>query len=219
MMTRFATTQTVGRLLFRGHSPTSDSFYPALDFNDNVIFVAGSTEITIIDGGANDAYQHGSYSVHYGTTDELLGNLYVGSNSLGDTLTGTSTRDILTGFGGNDKLYGLGGVDNLDGGAGNDQLYGGADTDHLRGGEGNDLLDGGGGTDFLFGEGGADTYRFDALGTNVDIIRGGTNDGAGNKLVFRAPSGVTYTDSNFNFARGNFDAQYQFTRTSSGDDL
>ena len=208
-----------GRLLFRGHSPASDSFHAALDFNDNVVFVAGSTEITIIDGGANDAYQHGSYSVHYGTTNELLGNLYVGSDSLGDTLTGTSTRDIFTGFGGNDKLYGLGGVDNLDGGAGNDNLYGGADTDYVRGGIGNDLLDGGGGTDFLFGEGGADTYRFDALGTDVDIIRGGADDGAGNKLVFRAPSGVTYNNDNFAFIRGNFDAQYQFTRSSTGDDL
>ena len=62
---------------------------------------------------------------------------------------------------------------------------------------------------------GSDTYIFEA-GDGKEIIQG-EGDGLGNSLIFRAPSGETYTNSNFDFDRGNWDEG--FTEESTGDDL
>ena len=111
----------------------------------------------------------------------------------------TSSEDIISGLGGNDYLQG---------GSGDDDLYGGAGRDTLDGGVGNDLLAGGSGND---------TYRFDA-GDGTDTILS-MSDGTGNKVVFRAPSGVTYADSDFYFDRGNRVSNTEFTEETTGDDL
>ena len=69
--------------------------------------------------------------------------------------------------------------------------------------------------------GGSDHYIFDA-GDGDDRILA-DNDGTGNRVIFRAPEGVTYTNANFDFQRGNF-AGSSFTVDpddviTKGDDL
>ena len=103
-----------------------------------------------------------------------------------------------------------------------DTLIGNHRDNTLMGGDGNDLLDGGGrgGQDSLHGEGGADTYRFDRSG--YDSARGtifAENDGINNKVVFRAPEGVTYTNDNFEFIRGVVLRDGIFYGRETGDDL
>ena len=189
-----------GRLLFRADSGSS-AYSVARNSNGDVIVTVGSADITIDDNGANDAYQHGSYSLHYGTSDTFAYNLYVG-REVADTIAGSSGNDYISGLGGNDKLYG---------GNGNDEILGG---------NGNDLLDGGIGDNLLEGGFGDDTYRFDAgTGTDIDSREGGLvldiDLTGNNKVIFRAPSGVTYTNDNFVFVRGTFSttASDPFTRT------
>ena len=143
-----------GRLLFRADSGNS-AYGVARNSNGDVIVTVGAADITIDDSGADDAYQHGSYSIHYGTSDTFFRNLYAG-REVADTIVGSSGDDYISGLGGNNKLYG---------GNGNDQIISG---------EGNDLLDGGRGDNLLEGGLGDDTYRFDAgTGTTADTREGG----------------------------------------------
>ena len=186
-----------GRILCRGESIGS-SLALRRDSAGDVIVSFGSTAITIADGGEEDAYQHGSYSVHYGTSDTFSRNIYLGYNDLGDTLTGTSNSDF---------MVALSGDDTLDSGSGNDFLYSGS---------GNDLLDGGRGNDRLAGGSGGDTYRFDA-GDGTDVAYD-TDITTNNKVIFRAPSGVSYTNDNFLFARGNQEGG-AFAESATGSDL
>ena len=159
---------------------------------------------------ADDSYQDGIYSVHVGAANTLLGYLYIGKYSEGGAITGSSDRDLMAGLGGEGQLFG----------EGND--------DRLFGGEDNDLLDGGSGNDILQGGDGDDTYRFDA-GDGVDFIHDTDNIG-NNKVIFRAPSGVPYSNSDFDFTRGVFQQQaggdivfggedFTFTESTSGIDL
>jgi Ca2+-binding RTX toxin-like protein len=60
----------------------------------------------------------------------------IGSNTGGDTLTGSAGANTFNGQGGNDILNGQGGNDILLGGAGNDVLIGGGGADSLQGGAG-----------------------------------------------------------------------------------
>ena len=181
-----------GRLLFRAADASTGVEVDRISGyvgSGDVTISLGFTDITIADGGADDAYQHGSYSIHYGASDTFFANLYVGRDNAADTLTGSSETDLLTGLGGNDLL---------DGGRGDDRLDGGK---------------------------GADTYRFDAGdGTDTISSKGQVGrlikpiDGAGNELVFRAPSGVSYSNSNFDFDKGNWNGQ-SFSQAFRGYDL
>ena len=196
-----------GRLLFRAADSGNSAYGVARNSNGDVIVTVGAADITIDDSGADDAYQHGSYSIHYGTSDAFFRNLYAG-REVADTIVGSSGDDYISGLGGNDKLYG---------GNGNDEILGG---------NGNDLLDGGRGDNLLQGGFGDDTYRFDAgTGTDIDSREGGLvldiDPTGNNKVIFRAPSGVTYTNDNFVFVRGTFSttASDPFTLSDTGDDL
>ena len=74
-------------------------------------------------------------------------------------------------------------------------------------------LRGGGGVDTLAGGKQADTYLCN-VGDGKDTI---TDDGTGNKLIFLAPSGVTYSNNNFVSVRGNL-ASGSFTEGTASDD-
>ncbi len=110
-----------------------------------------------------------------------------GSDSAGDTITGSGNKDWLYGWGGDDTLAGAGGNDYIDGGTGNDTIDGGDGNDVMRGGSGDDILNGNAGIDNFRGESGADTmdggdgidiidYRASATGVQIDLI-GGTGTG------------------------------------------
>jgi microcystin-dependent protein len=64
--------------------------------------------------------------------------VFYGSDTAGDTLTGDAFSNRLDGYGGNDTLVGLGGTDTLNGGNGDDEISGGLGLDFLRGGGGVD---------------------------------------------------------------------------------
>ena len=188
-----------GRLLFPNGSET-DTFYLSRDENGVTVATAegGSTFIHI----AASAYQHGGYSIYVGETNTLVGRIHVGDD-IANNVTGTSSKDIISGLGGNDYLQG---------GSGDDDLYGGAGSDTLDGGRGDDRLDGGKG---------ADTYRFNA-GDGVDYILKEPDLTGDNKVIFRAPRDVTYTDSDFDFTRGTYDpanSANPFTQSDTGRDL
>ena len=192
-----------GRLLFPNGSET-DTFYLSRDENGVTVATAegGSTFIHI----AASAYQHGGFSIYVGSEAEdtltLVGRIHVGDDDA-NNVTGDSSKDIISGLGGNDVLAG---------GSGDDDLYGGAGSDTLDGGRGDDRLDGGKG---------ADTYRFDA-GDGVDYILKEPDLTGDNKVIFRAPSDVTYTDSDFDFTRGTYDpanSENPFTQSDTGRDL
>ena len=132
------------------------------------------------------SYADSRYSLYYGDSDILLGRLFLATAG-GATLTGTIEADL---------MVGSSSADTLDGGGGDDTLYGG---------EGDDILDGGGR---------ADTYLFSAH-EGMDTISS-NNDGTGNKLVFRPLDGMTYTDADFAFSRGNVNVDGTGVRTFSG---
>ena len=167
----------------------------------------GSDSVTLQD------FTDGSYSLHYGSTDTLLGRLTVANTDGGattatpnndgvtelivglagvDLLQGDARSDFLYGGDDGDTLNGNGGVDTLYGGAGGDQLSGGEGVDTLYGGIGNDFLDGGIGNDFLNGGTGADTYTFES-GHGTDTIA----DADGGELNFKAATGL----DSFQFSR------------------
>ena len=190
-----------GRLLFPNGSET-DTFYLS---RDEIGVTVGTVE-----GGsifihiADSAYLRGGYSIYVGSEDTFtfVGNIIVGDDTINNVQGGIS-RDIISGLGGNDRLLG---------GAGDDDLYGGA---------GDDLLDGGSGNDRLAGGSGDDRYLFDR-GDGVDYILKESDLTGDNKVIFRAPSGVTYTDDNFDFTRGTYDpanSANPFTQSNTGDDL
>ena len=203
-------------------------------------------------GEEGNDYLYGEEGNDYLYGEEGKDRLYGGEGN--DRIEGGDESDVIRGGDGHDSLYGGDGNDYLYGGEGNDDLYsgegggilrGGEGNDHLEGGEGNDRIEGGEGDDDLYGgkgydhlygdrgsdllQGGQgeDKYYFDAydgVGTyGVDVIRS-NGDETGNSVVFRAPSGVTYTDSNFYFARGNMNYNEvtrdpDFTGSQTGDDL
>ena len=177
-----------GRLLFRD-TESLPAIVLSRDIAGDVTLSLDGKLVTIDDSGSDDAYQQGSYSVHYGAADSFFVNIHIGNNSK-DTIRGTSDADFIVGLANNDTLYGYGGNDRLDGGTGNDRLDGG---------------------------GGADIYRFDA-GDGLDIISIAVSDGLGNRLVFRAQLGRTYTDASFKFDRGIANDE-AFSVTSRGSDL
>ena len=208
----------------------SDEIYDALTGNDNAnILRGGAGEYTdIISGKAgNDTLEGGAGS------DALLG----GTGD--DTLEGGLGEDTINGQGGTDdwasysnsakgvrvdlstgtqadfeaNSYGftanqneavgdvISNIENILGSDHNDWLTGDGGVNRLEGGEGNDILEGGAD---------ADTYLFNAGdGTDTILI---ANDGVGNKLVFRAPSGTTYTNDDFAFDKGYLDGNGAFIK-------
>ncbi len=126
------------------------------------------------------------WASYAGSTDGV--NIDLGTLATIGTVTNAATvsggwaeGDVLTGI---NNLIGSGSADTLTGNAATNILRGGAGDDNLAGGEG------------------ADTYLLDA-GDGTDTI---TDDGAGNKLIFRALDGeADYADGDFVFTRGNVD--------------
>ena len=126
------------------------------------------------------------WASYAGSTDGV--NIDLGTLATIGTVTNAATvsggwaeGDVLTGI---NNLIGSGSADTLTGNAAANILRGGAGDDNLAGGEG------------------ADTYLF-STGDGTDTI---TDDGAGNKLIFRALDGeADYADGDFVFARGNVD--------------
>ncbi|MGD1699247.1 putative Ig domain-containing protein, partial [Dapis sp. BLCC M229] len=96
-----------------------------------------------------------------------------------DSLTGDSNNETIKGRAGNDTVLGKGGDDNLAGGSGNDDLRGGSGNDIISGDGGTDELRGGNNNDTLFGGGSSDELRGNAGddlldgGNGVDILLGG----------------------------------------------
>jgi Ca2+-binding RTX toxin-like protein len=101
--------------------------------------------------------------------DNLIGIVdLIGSNTAGDTLTGSAAANSLNGQGGNDRLSGEGGIDFLIGGAGNDVLTGGSGGDTLQGDAGSDTA----------------SYRGSSAAVSVDLQLGSASggDAAGDTL-------------------------------------
>ncbi|WP_269769733.1 cadherin domain-containing protein [Flavisphingomonas formosensis] len=133
-------------------------------------------------GEGNDTIQT---SIDYTLTNNQSIETLIGTNNVGQTLTGNDSDNIISGAAGNDTLNGAGGNDTLNGndgndtlngGDGDDQLHGGAGNDTLNGNDGNDLLDGGTGADVMTGGAGDDTYIVDNAGDVVNEAPGQGND-------------------------------------------
>lgn len=122
--------------------------------------------------------------------DYLVGivNL-IGSNTGGDTLTGSAAANTINGQGGGDTLNGAGG------------------NDILLGGAGFDLLTGGGGADSL--QGGADIdsalYGFSPSGVTVNLTTGTGSGGDAQGDTLTGIEGVVGSDFN-DFITGNASA-------------
>lgn len=137
-------------------------------------------------------------------------NRIVGSDTLGDTLDGTTAPDFVQGLGGNDTLRGLDDNDYINGNMGNDfvngntgrdevaggseadMVFGGTEDDVVLGGGGNDTINGGLGNDRYVGGDGDDTL-IDADGNDRYVIDGLGNDTLDDTLGFdtaRCVSGV-----------------------------
>ena len=187
---KISTDSDGGNLYFRG---INDIKYDLSRNEGDVVVKLGNLAITIKDSDdADNAYGHGNYDIYYGVFGNIfLYRAYIGSNdnNVEDTLTGSDDIDFIVGLGGNDRLEGGGKEDRLDGGKGDDVLLGGGGSDHY-------IFDAGDGDDRILAD----------------------NDGASNRVIFRAPEGVTYTNANFDFQRGNF-AGSSFTQNDDGDDL
>jgi Ca2+-binding RTX toxin-like protein len=89
------------------------------------------------------------------------GDVYSGSDDVGDDHGGTR---------GDDKLSGGGGDDSLHGGKGGDDLNGGSGDDHLYGDDGDDTLHSGGGDDDMHGGKGSDDFVFTAADGSTVVI-------------------------------------------------
>ncbi len=168
-------------------------FRSAGDANDLSIGLVGSNYE--IKTGANKVTVEGagSYTIHYGSEDTVLGRVLLVKTAGEDTsATDDEGQDLIYGSIGDDTLRGLGGDDDIRGNDGADKLYGGAGADTLDGGAGADTLEGGEGADTLDGGAGADTASYagsagdtDGAGVVVNLFRGTAtgNDAEGDVLV------------------------------------
>ena len=155
-----------------------------LEGNDGADSLLGGDGDDTLDGGAGADWLDGGAGIdladYGGSSIGVVVNLYNGTASDGDTLTGienvtgSSHNDVLIGsnganvlsgglgddqifaMDGNDTLHGFDGNDVLDGSRGDDIVGGGAGNDGVFGGAGNDQLYGGGGNDYISGGGGND---------------------------------------------------------------
>jgi Ca2+-binding RTX toxin-like protein len=103
-------------------------------------------------------------------TGNAVANRIVGSDGLGNLLSGLAGNDTLVGGAASDTLLAGLGADSLFGGAGADTLKGEDGNDVLLGGEGSDLLEGGPGRDSLTGGVGLDRFLFGAPGQGPDAV-------------------------------------------------
>ncbi|MBL8565058.1 MAG: cadherin-like domain-containing protein [Hyphomicrobiaceae bacterium] len=127
-------------------------------YND-VISVAGLTNVEVIDGGAG--------------TDTL--RLTAGNDALDLSAIALTGIELIDAGAGNDTITGSAGNDVIRGNAGDDTLLGddGNDTFTITGsGEGTDIIDGGSGTDTILGSAYNDVISVAGL-ANVEIIDGG----------------------------------------------
>ncbi len=98
------------------------------DTADGFTVTVGSTVLTLsnIEGlSFNDTYARLTTFV---SSD---GRTHIGTEVLGDTITGSSNGDYINGYAGNDVLFGNAGSDVLIGGAGNDTIDGGENASGL----------------------------------------------------------------------------------------
>ncbi len=141
-------------------SVSVDPIYGAEVGFDSVRVVGARVSAENIEGGGIFSYTLEDSSHAYVTVDRAQ----AGSNELVGTANGEiliGRDDIgstISGLGGDDILIGGARGDTLEGGGGNDILQGGAGRDILRGGGGDDILRGGAGDDILRGGDGADTF-------------------------------------------------------------
>lgn len=86
----------------------------------------------------------------------------VGSDAIGDAMTGGATADLIMGRDGADVV-------SADGG--NDLIYGNGGDDELHGGAGDDRVVGGQGSDVMFGDAGSDVFvwRFSDHGASASV--------------------------------------------------
>ncbi|WP_132257159.1 beta strand repeat-containing protein, partial [Methylobacterium segetis] len=110
------------------------------------------------------------YTDQSGFAESLTSNITarVGSNTVGDTITGSTGPNLINGRGANDTLNGSDGNDIINGGAGNDTLNGDLGNDTLTGGDGNDAVNGGAGDDTII-------IDIDGTGDGVDTLSGGAD--------------------------------------------
>ena len=215
----------VNELHFRDATGGGDFSFSRNDAG-GVVITVGDASVTILEA----SYADGRYSLHYGDSNTLLANLFLGTTGDDTALTGTDGADLLAGLAGADTisggdnadtLYGGVGIDTLRGGAGNDRLYGGGYGDFLYGGADNDELYGDRGTDTLYGEAGTDTLTG---GTSNDILEGGAG---ADTYVFRSGEGADTIRGDENDATGavnelhfrdatGFDS-FSFSRNDAGD--
>jgi VCBS repeat-containing protein len=168
------------------------------DGNDSLFGSDGVDESDTLDGGdgTDTAYVYRYNSADAQVLDLSSGNAtltagghttvltsierlyFLGSNTAGDSITGTAGNDSLYGYGGNDSLFGGLGNDYLEGGTGNDGLYGGAGDDFLLSDDNvdaSDTLDGGDGTDtaYVYRNSSANAQVLDLSSGNATLTAGG----------------------------------------------
>ncbi len=145
------------------------------DEEDNFIF-GGNGKDNLIGLDGDDDLQGGR---HADRLDGGLGDDTLSGDNGWDRLIGREGDDVMFGGNGRDRMWAGEGNDKLDGGAGHDRMFGGKGDDMLTGGNGNDrmfggngddMLEGGNGNDTLTGGEGADTFVFDALHDDADVI-------------------------------------------------
>ncbi|MEM9244671.1 MAG: Calx-beta domain-containing protein, partial [Cyanobacteria bacterium P01_F01_bin.153] len=116
----------------------------------------------------------------------LPGTAIGGTETEGDTLTGSDASEAILGFAGEDTLTGKSG------------------SDFLFGWTGNDLIDGGGGDDFARGGGGDDTLYGDRGGRDATGLGSDTLDGGdGNDVIFGDAEILTETGGDDLLIGGN----------------
>lgn len=156
-------------------------------------------------------------------------HLALGTNTTGETVTGSTTPNTVYLLGGDDSYNGS--TNNVEdfvyGGNGADQIVGGSTASHLYGSsaaggaDGNDLITGGSAGDYIQGNAGADTLNgsggSDRIlgGAGNDVINGGSdNDSVNGNLGNDTING----DSGNDFLRGG-QGNDQLTGGSNDDQL
>jgi Ca2+-binding RTX toxin-like protein len=121
----------------------------------------------------------------------------IGSNSVNDSISGTSKADVIYTGDGNDVVLGGGGDDLLFGGEGKNNLAGGEGEDVVVAGSGGDTLSGGQGNDIVLGGAGKDTITGSE---GDDILSGGAG---GDVFQFKVGFGNDII-TDLNFAEGDY---------------